>query len=250
VDGMRAWYALASFALAGFATAAIVQEYVLGIGARRRLYHEGLFAAAFRLVGCNRRQYGGYIVHLGVVLLFCAFAGLVFRTDVRAALKIGESITTTDVFGSAWTFTSQGISMYDELNRQVIVVGVAVTGMAVDGPADREQRQRAAAAANPRSTRQRRWVVRVVAAGCTWSAGAVDKDTAAVRIYFNSSVVLDRRPHHGAGRIVMWPWRDGLCHCRTTADDRRRRFRMARSRWRLALLGLGALASSAVAVDR
>ncbi len=211
VLGMRAWYALASFALAGFATAAIVQEYVLGIGARRRLYHEGLFAAAFRLVGCNRRQYGGYIVHLGVVLLFCAFAGLVFRTDVRAALKIGESITTTDVFGSAWTFTSQGISMYDELNRQVIVVGVAVTrnGKSM-GLLTSEQRQYVDSRGEPtfdastevgllESLQQDVYLV---------FAGAVDKDTAAVRIYFNPLVSwlwIGGLIMALGGLVVMWP---------------------------------------------
>ncbi len=126
VAGMRRWYPLVSYLLAGFVLVTIIQEYTKGIGARRRLYREGPFTAAVRLVSRNRRRYGGYIVHLGIVSLFCAFAGLEFRTDTRATLRTGETLTATDAYGSTWTFTSRGLSTFGELNRRIVAATFAV----------------------------------------------------------------------------------------------------------------------------
>jgi hypothetical protein len=39
------------------------------------------------LVGRNRRRYGGYIVHLGIVLMFLGFAGGSFKLDEQVLLK-------------------------------------------------------------------------------------------------------------------------------------------------------------------
>jgi len=104
--GMRDAYALISYLLAGFVFGTIIQEFVKGIGARRRMYREGLVSASLRLVARNRRRYGGYIVHFGVVVLFCAFAGLMFKKDITATLKTGESVKATDAYGHEWVFTS------------------------------------------------------------------------------------------------------------------------------------------------
>ena len=42
------------------------------------------------LVGRNKRRYGGYIVHLGIVLMFLGFAGEGFSTDEQLLLKPGS----------------------------------------------------------------------------------------------------------------------------------------------------------------
>ncbi|MEP6836113.1 MAG: cytochrome c-type biogenesis CcmF C-terminal domain-containing protein [Gemmatimonas sp.] len=125
--GMRDAYALMTYLLAGFVTGTIVQEFVKGIGARRRMYDESLGPAAFRLVTRNRRRYGGYIVHFGVVVMFCAFGGLMFRSDIEVLLKTGESESHVDAYGHEWKFTSRGISTYDQLNRHVAAATLAVT---------------------------------------------------------------------------------------------------------------------------
>ena len=51
--------------------------------------------ASMRLIGRNRRRYGGYIVHFGVVILFCAFAGLMFKKDLTATLKARARMSST-----------------------------------------------------------------------------------------------------------------------------------------------------------
>src|SRR5688500_4766185 len=120
--GMRDGYALVAYTLAGFVTTTVGQEFVKGVAARRRIHNEAVPVALMRLVGRNRRRYGGYIVHLGVVVLFAAFAGLAFKKEYDLTLAPGGSFTATDPYNRTWTFTSQGISRYEELNRHVTAV--------------------------------------------------------------------------------------------------------------------------------
>ena len=50
----------------------------------------------YRLIGLvarNKRRYGGYIVHLGVVLIFLGFAGNAYKRDTQVLLKLGEQTT-------------------------------------------------------------------------------------------------------------------------------------------------------------
>jgi cytochrome c-type biogenesis protein CcmF len=120
--GMRDAYALVSYTLAGFVTTTIGQEFVKGVGARRRMHNEAVPIAFLRLVARNRRRYGGYIVHFGVVILFAAFAGLAFKKEYDLSLAPGASFSAVDPYNRTWTFTSQGVSRYEELNRQVTAV--------------------------------------------------------------------------------------------------------------------------------
>ena len=62
------------FAFAAFALAALVQEFVRGVAARRALTGGSVPAALGAIVTRNRRRYGGYIVHAGIAILFIAVA--------------------------------------------------------------------------------------------------------------------------------------------------------------------------------
>ena len=83
--------------------------------------------AMFAVASRNRRRYGGYIVHLGVVVVFAAFAGLAFKREFDLNLNAGDSKTVTDAWGHNWTFVSQGISRYNVLNREVTAIALDVT---------------------------------------------------------------------------------------------------------------------------
>ncbi|HEX4601918.1 MAG TPA: heme lyase CcmF/NrfE family subunit [Gemmatimonadales bacterium] len=126
VTGMRDVYALIAIALGGFVSATIVLEFARGMRARHRQYGEGYVLAFARLIARNRRRYGGYIVHAGMVMLFVAFAGMAFKTETEATLRPGESVSLRSPYGSTYTFTHLGISQYDALNRQVTAATVEV----------------------------------------------------------------------------------------------------------------------------
>src|SRR6266568_783663 len=79
-----------------------------------------------RLIARNRRRYGGYVVHTGIVMLFVAFSGMAFKTETEATLRPGESVSLRSPYGSTYTFTHLGISQYDALNRLVTAAAVEV----------------------------------------------------------------------------------------------------------------------------
>ncbi len=126
VAGMRDFYAMLALGIAGFVAATVVQEFTRGAGARHRQYGEPYLLAWARLVGRNRRRYGGYIVHTGMVLLFVAFTGMAFKKETEATLRPGESATIRSPYGHVYTFTHMGISQYNALNRQVTAALVEI----------------------------------------------------------------------------------------------------------------------------
>src|SRR5262249_5547292 len=78
---------LVSMFLAGFNLAVVVQEYARGIQARRRSSNESFFTAITTLVAKARHRYGGYIVHVGIVLMFVGFTGRSWGVDKEVSLK-------------------------------------------------------------------------------------------------------------------------------------------------------------------
>ncbi|HTO69182.1 MAG TPA: heme lyase CcmF/NrfE family subunit [Myxococcota bacterium] len=87
--GLRRFYPLAFLSLCAFVTGTIGEEYFRGVRSRMRRGESPLVAVA-RLVGRNPRRYGGYIVHLAVVLMFVGFAGAVFNLEETKVLAPGE----------------------------------------------------------------------------------------------------------------------------------------------------------------
>jgi cytochrome c-type biogenesis protein CcmF len=120
-------WAIVAYALAAFVTVTVGQEFVRGTAARHRQYHEAWPLAVVRLIGRNRRRYGGYVVHLGMVMLFVGFAGLAFKTDKEVTLKPGQSAEIRSPYGHTYRVTHQGISQYDQLNRFVTAASLDVS---------------------------------------------------------------------------------------------------------------------------
>ncbi|NUO63747.1 MAG: heme lyase CcmF/NrfE family subunit, partial [Gemmatimonadaceae bacterium] len=209
--GMRDAYALISYTLAGFVLGTIVQEFYKGTAARRTIHGESIPVALVRLVARNRRRYGGYIVHLGVVVLFSAFAGLAFKQELDVTLRPGESYTARDPFGHDWRFVSQGISRFEASNRDVVAIGLDVfrDGRRV-GVMTSEQRQYRDSRGNPTFNPSTEVGIHGTLKEDTYIvlAGVTGDETAELRINFNPLVWWVW--YGGAimaigGLIVMWP---------------------------------------------
>ncbi|MGH7889539.1 MAG: heme lyase CcmF/NrfE family subunit, partial [Thermodesulfobacteriota bacterium] len=92
VYGVRENVALISFALCGFVTATVLIEFYKGVRVRSGR-GESYLLALYCLVSKNRRRYGGYIVHLGVVLIVIGItASSAFVTQKEATLTKGETM--------------------------------------------------------------------------------------------------------------------------------------------------------------
>jgi len=211
VLGLRNFAALLTYTFSALVLTTIAQEFYKGVGARRRMYDESAIVALPRLVARNRRRYGGYIVHLGIVVIFAAFAGLAFKREFDVNLRAGESKTVTDAWGHQWTFLSQGISRYRVLNREVTAIALDVTRDGKNaGVITSEKRQHVDSRGAPTfepstevgikgSFKQDVYVV---------LAGVRGTDAAEIRVTFNPLVRwvwLGGALMALGGLVVMWP---------------------------------------------
>src|SRR6185503_901879 len=130
VVGVRDFFVLVSLSLAGFVLGTLLQEFYRGTRARHNMYQESYPYALVRLIGRNRRRYGGYIVHLGILTYFVAFAGYAFKVDKEATLKPGESVTVRSPYGHEYTLTHLGVSQNEALNR---IASTATMDLVKDG---------------------------------------------------------------------------------------------------------------------
>ena len=96
-DAADSYWALAVFALAAFTVVALFQETWRAAAANRSNSGGSIPSSVWTVMTRNRRRYGGYTVHLGlVVLLVGVAASSSFETKQDVVLEPGESVTIDD----------------------------------------------------------------------------------------------------------------------------------------------------------
>jgi cytochrome c-type biogenesis protein CcmF len=91
--GIRQAPADVAIFLCTFVLATTVQEFVWGIRVRLRA-GQNPFVAAVNLIRSNRRRYGGYVVHIGIILIAIAVTGSQFyQIEVNTVLKPGQMVS-------------------------------------------------------------------------------------------------------------------------------------------------------------
>ncbi len=76
--------------------AILVQEFAGGIRARRAGTDRGVFSALMLLFRKHRRRYGGFVTHIGVLMIFFAFVGNAFKVEDDITLSVGDSAAIAD----------------------------------------------------------------------------------------------------------------------------------------------------------
>jgi cytochrome c-type biogenesis protein CcmF len=113
-----------------FAMGTIVQEFWRGMRARQAMLRESAPQALGRLVAKNRRRYGGYIIHIGIVSMFVGIAASsMFRTEVQQTLKAGEEARI-----GRYTLRYDRIETQEDghVQRLIAVLPVFVDGRQID----------------------------------------------------------------------------------------------------------------------
>ena len=83
--------------IVSFGVIAIGYEFWKGIRARMTAQHENPIVAAMNLVSRNRRRYGGYLIHLGVIMIALAFIGdAFFKQETQGTLSAGQRLSIGD----------------------------------------------------------------------------------------------------------------------------------------------------------
>nr|HEX4314236.1 cytochrome c-type biogenesis CcmF C-terminal domain-containing protein [Kofleriaceae bacterium] len=85
-DVLKLPVSLVDFAMISFVAASIIQEFVRGTAVRVRQSGSDPFTSLIGLVLVKRRKYGGYIIHLGMAVLFLGFAGKAYERQTDKTL--------------------------------------------------------------------------------------------------------------------------------------------------------------------
>ncbi|MEE9134147.1 MAG: heme lyase CcmF/NrfE family subunit [Gemmatimonadota bacterium] len=92
IIGVRHFMTLLTLILAVFAIGLVLGEVWRPVQARRQAHGEGWGRGLVNVVTKNRRRYGGYIVHLGIVIIAVGIAlSSTYRQDAEVTLRPGES---------------------------------------------------------------------------------------------------------------------------------------------------------------
>jgi len=97
VRGVTEPFALLSFTVCTFVASSILWEFLRGTMARHRSTGEDYLLAFRRLITKNRRRYGGYLVHLSMVIIAVGIIGSsLYQTEYQVTLAEGETVTVKD----------------------------------------------------------------------------------------------------------------------------------------------------------
>jgi cytochrome c-type biogenesis protein CcmF len=94
LGGMRSIPAIFGFWLCGFTIIVTLNEFWRAARARGHAQNENLPVALWHLASKNRRRYGGYIIHMGAVLMALGIIGTaLFQTETQGTIPQGGEIS-------------------------------------------------------------------------------------------------------------------------------------------------------------
>jgi cytochrome c-type biogenesis protein CcmF len=98
IFGMQPWrdisylYSLMTIMLAVLVGLTVMSEFVRGGRVISQKSEQGLLVSMVHLTRRNTRRYGGYIVHLGVIVIMIGFAGAAFNQDQEKEMGYGDKL--------------------------------------------------------------------------------------------------------------------------------------------------------------
>jgi cytochrome c-type biogenesis protein CcmF len=87
------FYSLVSFALAASVFTAITSEFLRGGAVIAKQTGKNLLTSIYLLTRRNTRRYGGYIIHIGVVIVVVGLAGAAFNKNTEKELALHDTMS-------------------------------------------------------------------------------------------------------------------------------------------------------------
>ncbi len=124
ISGTRHPVALLGFGVVGFAGFSTLAEYWKGAVARHRSRGEPYLLGLLNLFKRNRHRYGGYLIHLGIVIIaFGIIGSSIFQEETQQRLAAGESLV---IDGYEMVFEGLDQGMAPDGSKYVVQARVSV----------------------------------------------------------------------------------------------------------------------------
>lgn len=121
--GIHNGWALLSGAVIAFVFVVHIIEFVRGTLARMKMTGENAAIAFYRLITRARRRYGGYIIHIGIILMAVGIvASNIYDVEELKTVEIGESIVIKD-----YVLTYEGLHQIKEGVNDIVYADLTVT---------------------------------------------------------------------------------------------------------------------------
>jgi cytochrome c-type biogenesis protein CcmF len=127
--GVRQALPLIAFFVAGFVLFSMVPEWLRGVSQRSHSRGENLLAALWKMIWANPQRYGGYIVHLGIVVMAIGIIGSSFYgVEKEGTLKVGDSLSINQ-----YTLTFNGLTADNTPDNDIVSAKLTVyeSGVAI-----------------------------------------------------------------------------------------------------------------------
>jgi cytochrome c-type biogenesis protein CcmF len=109
------YIALIGFFLIALVLLVTAQEFWRGARARQRTQGENFFTSLSRLMGRNRRRYGGYIIHISMMLMAIGILGIeIFQKETQGELAQGEELNIAE-----YTVQYRELASWDDAGKGV-----------------------------------------------------------------------------------------------------------------------------------
>ena len=120
--GIREWPALIAFILVGLVLFTILYQWFRETRARHLSQEENYGKAFWSLLRANRPRYGGYLVHIGILLIATGVIGSSFyNVEKEVSLAPGESITVKN-----YTLIYQNMDRYQTQSKLVVSAPLSI----------------------------------------------------------------------------------------------------------------------------
>ena len=114
IDELKLPVALINFGFIGFTMGCIGQEFWRGMRVRQKQTGGAALDSLIGIIASKRRKYGGYVVHLGMAVMFLGFAGKAYETmDDFTVQRPGETYTVRD-----YTLRFDGLSKGEDDHKR------------------------------------------------------------------------------------------------------------------------------------
>jgi cytochrome c-type biogenesis protein CcmF len=122
-DARSNWAAAAVILIAIFSAVCIASEFWRGTKVRHALGGVSWIGALGQLVARNRRRYGGYVAHVGIIVVIVAIAASrSFLSEGTFDLREGQQASA-----GGYTFTAQSFERRSDPNKMTVAATIAVT---------------------------------------------------------------------------------------------------------------------------